>query len=518
MRLTSSLTRAVQTRGRYPATIFAGRTRTWSEVGARVRCLAGALDGLGVAPTDHVAILALNSDRYVEAFYGIAWAGGVSVPLNTRWSLTEIVYALTDSGARVLLVDAAFRGSLSEILAATQVQSVVYIDDDTPPEGALSYEALVAGAEPMDERSGIGDDLCSICYTGGTTGKSKGVMLSHTNLVVASINWIASLHFSDETVFMHSAGFFHLAGSIPMFALTLAGGTHVCLPKFDAELGMEIIQKHRVNYCLFVPTMINMILNHPREAEFDLSSLRYIEYGASPMSESVLARALERLPDCTFIQGYGMTECAALALSLPWRYHFDGPDWTARRLATGCAAYGLDVKITAPGGGLELPRGEHGEIALRGPQVMLGYWNQPELTEAAFCDGWLCSGDGGYMDDDGFIYLTDRVKDMIVSGGENVYSKEVENAIFKHPAVKDCAVIAIPSAEWGEAVHAVVVCKAGQSVTLTDLRTHCASLLANYKCPRSMEVMDALPISGAGKTLKAELRAPHWKNAPRPVG
>ncbi|MEC7259447.1 MAG: AMP-binding protein [Pseudomonadota bacterium] len=518
MRFTSCLTRAVQTRGRYPATIFQDRTRTWDEVGARVKRCAGGLIRLGLAPGHHVAVLSLNNDTYVEAFFGIAWAGGVSVPLNTRWAVPETVYALNDSGARILFFDAAFADQVAELRAQTRVDIAVYIGEGPAPEGTLSYEDMIAGSDPVEDRSGSGDDLCSICYTGGTTGQSKGVMLSHTNLVMAAINWIASLHFSDETIFMHSAGFFHLAGSIPLFALTMAGGTHVCLPKFDAELGMATIQAHRVNYCLFVPTMINMMLNHPRVAEFDLSSLRFIEYGASPMSESVLAAALKRLPDCTFIQGYGLTECTALALSLPWRYHFDGDGWSSKRIATGRAAYGLEVKITAPGGGAELPRGEHGEIALRGPQVMIGYWNRPDLTKAAFNDGWLCTGDGGYMDDDGFVYLTDRVKDMIVSGGENVYSKEVENAIFKHPDVADCAVIAVPAEDWGERVHAVIVCRAGRRVTLDDIVAHCRTQLAGYKCPRSIELCDALPLSAAGKVLKAELRAPYWKDAPRQVG
>lgn len=518
MRFTSALTRAVQIRGRYPATIFADRTRTWAEVGDRVQRCAGALAARGLGTGDHVAILALNSDNYLEAFYGIAWAGGVSVPLNTRWSLAETVFALNDSGARILLADANFTEVLPSILADTRVETIVWLDEGAAPDGTLPYEALLADARPAADRSGSGDDLCSICYTGGTTGQSKGVMLSHTNLVIASINWIASLHFSDETVFMHSAGFFHLAGSIPLFAMTMAGGTNVCLPKFDAELGMRIIQTHRVNYCLFVPTMINMMLNHPNVDDYDLSSLRYIEYGASPMSESVLAAALKRLPDCTFIQGYGLTECTALALSLPWRFHFDGPDWAEKRTVTGRAAYGLEVRITAPGGGAELPRGTHGEIALRGPQIMLGYWNRPEQTREAFTDGWLCTGDGGFMDEDGFVTLTDRVKDMIVSGGENVYSKEVENAVFKHPAVKDCAVIAIPSEDWGETVHAIVVCKAGQHLTLEALQDHCRGLLAHYKCPRSMELMDRLPVSAAGKTLKATLREPYWKNARKMVG
>ncbi len=506
MRFTSSLSRAVQTRGRFTATIFGDRTRTWFEFYDRVRRFAGALAARGVGRSDHVAILSLNNDNYAEAFYAIAWVGAVSVPLNTRWSLPETRAALTDSGAVFLLFDKAFAEQAQELRGTTNVKTTVYIGDGDVPDGALSYEDLIATTEPVEDRSGSGDDLCTICYTGGTTGRAKGVMLSHTNLVVGSINWIATLHFSDEIVFLHSAGFFHLAGSVPLFALTLAGGTHVCLPKFDAEIGMAAIERHKVNYCLFVPTMINTMLNHPDVDNYDLSSLRYIEYGAAPISENILSAALERLPDCDFIQGYGQTECAALALAMPWRYHFDTDNWANKRSGTGRAAYGLDVKITPPGGGPELPLGEHGEIALRGPQVMLGYWNQPERTAEVFDGEWLQTGDGGYMDNDGFVYLTDRLKDMIISGGENVYSREVENVVFKHQSVKDCAVIGVPSQEWGEAVHAVVVLKSGSSLTLEELQAHCRSLIAPYKCPRSMEVRSELPLSAAGKTLKSALR------------
>ena len=517
MQLTQALNRAVQTRGPFTATIFGERRRTWREIGDRVPRAAAGLRKLGVAPGDRIAILALNSDTYVELFFAIAWAGAVSTPLNTRWAAAEHVYALNDCGARLLLVDETFAFLIPALIGKTGVERVVYIGEGQAPGSAEDYEALLAGSEPMGDGSGFGNDLCSICYTGGTTGMPKGVMLSHTNLVFASVNWIASLHFSEDITFLHSAGFFHLAGSIPAFALTMAAGTHVCLPKFDAELAMKTIQKHRVNYCLFVPTMINMMLHHPKVGEYDLSSLRYIEYGASPISESLVDAILKRLPGCEFIQGYGMTETTALTVSLPWKYHFEQEGFPSKRTATGRAAYGVDVRIVDPMGN-ELPRGQHGEIAIRGPQVMLGYWNNPEETRAVLRDGWIFSGDGACMDEDGFVYILDRVKDMIVSGGENIYSREVENAIQSHPSVRDVAVIAIPSEEWGEAVHAVVVFKEGRSATFEEIHAHCRCLIAGYKCPRSMEFRDELPISAAGKLLKGELRKPYWEGRSRSVG
>lgn len=518
MRFMSSLERAVQTRGRFPAVIDGETTRTWAEVGERVARLAGGLAAMGVEPGDRVAILAMNSADYLEALYAIARAGAVSVPLNTRWSVEETAAALLDFTPRLLIVDAAFRDQAPELRRRAGIASAIHMGPGPVPAEMAGHEALIAAHAPLPDRSGSGEDLCSLCYTGGTTGRSKGVMLTHANLTFAAVNWIASLHFSDETVFLHSAGFFHLAGSIPLFALTMAGGTHVLLPKFDAEAAMATIQRHRVTYCLFVPTMINTLIHHPRSADYDLSSLRLIEYGASPISLSVLEAAMARLPDCAFIQGYGLTEATALTLSLPWRHHFESDEGPSKRAATGRAAYGIDVRIAPPGGGEELPRGEAGEILLRGPQITPGYWNLPEQTAAAFHDGWLLTGDGGFMDADGFVHITDRVKDMIVSGGENVYSKEVENAIFAHPAVQDCAVIAIPSEEWGEAVHAVVVFRAGRTASLEEIRAHCRERLAGYKCPRSLEVRDALPLSAAGKIVKAELRAPWWADRRRSVG
>jgi long-chain acyl-CoA synthetase len=318
-------------------------------------------------------------------------------------------------------------------------------------------------------------------------------------------------------VYMHSAGLFHLAGASPAFALTMAGGTHVCLPKFDALLAFEAIQRHRINYCLFVPTMINMMLNHPDFDRYDLSSVRYCEYGASPMPDAVLAAAIEKLPTWEFIQGYGMTESAALTVSLPWRYHFDGEHGPAKRQAAGRAAYGIDVRIV-DADGQELPRGQPGEIAVRGAQVMLGYWKKPEATAAALRNGWLHTGDGAWMDDEGFIYIVDRVKDMIISGGENIYSREVENAVHAHPAVRECAVIGVPDERWGEAVLAIVALKDGKSATAQDIIDHCHRLIANYKCPRHVEFREALPLSGAGKIMKNVLREPYWQGRARAVG
>lgn len=516
MQLTQALTRAVQIRHRFTATIYNDRQRTWAEIGERVPRLAAALRSQGLKPGDRLAVLALNSDNYVELFFAAAWANLVIVPLNTRWAVPENIYSLRDADCAGLVVDDGFAPQVPELLKGHAMPCVVHMGDQPAPDGMHAYEALIAHAAPMADECGCDDDLCGIYYTGGTTGHPKGVMLSHRNFAAASVNWIATLHFSDLTVYMHSAGFFHLAGASPVFALTMAGGTHVCLPKFDAALAFDAIQKHRVNYVLFVPTMINMMLNHPDFDRYDLTSVRYCEYGASPMPDAVLATAIEKLPGWEFIQGYGMTETAALTVSLPWRYHFDGEHGPNKRKAAGRASYGVDVKIVGPDGN-EVPRGMPGEIAVRGAQVMLGYWNKPEATAAAIRNGWMHTGDGAWMDDDGFIYIVDRVKDMIISGGENIYSREVENAVHAHPAVRECAVIGIPDEKWGEAVLAVVTLKAGMQATAEEIIAHCHELIANYKCPRHVEFRDELPLSGAGKILKNVLREPYWKGKRRAV-
>ncbi|KQX95778.1 acyl-CoA synthetase [Variovorax sp. Root473] len=516
MQLTQALSRAVQTRARHTATIYQDRKRSWSEVGARVPRLAAGLCQLGLKPGDRLAVLAFNSDNYIELFFAAAWANLVIVPLNTRWAVPENVYSLNDAGCHGLIVDDGFADQVPALLKGHAMQHVVHMGDQPTPAGMHAYEGLITQSEPMADACGRDDQLCGIYYTGGTTGHPKGVMLSHTNFIAASINWIATLHFSDQTTYMHSAGLFHLAGSSPAFALTLAGGTHVCLPKFDAQLAFEAIQTHRINYVLFVPTMINMLLNHPDFDRYDLTSVRYCEYGASPIPDSVLATAIAKLPSWEFIQGYGMTETAALTVSLPWRYHFDGEHGPHKRKAAGRAAYGVDVKIVDPEGN-ELPRGTSGEIAVRGPQVMLGYWNKPDATAAAIRDGWMHTGDGAWMDEDGFIYIVDRVKDMIISGGENIYSREVENAVHAHPAVKECAVIGIPDEKWGEAVLAVISLKDAHEVTEQEIIEHCRALIANYKCPRKVQFLDALPLSGAGKIMKNVLREPYWKGSTRSV-
>jgi long-chain acyl-CoA synthetase len=403
-----------------------------------------------------------------------------------------------------------------ELARACHLRKLIYLDDGLPPDGMVHFETST-DEDPLRDMAGQDRDLAGIFYTGGTTGFPKGVMLSHANIIYQTLVWMSSFHFGEDVRYLHSAGLFHLAGTSPMIALTMVGGTHVTLPRFDAEGAMKAITDHKIISCLLVPTMLNIMLNHPSFGSYDLSSLTDCQYGASPIPDALLVRLMHALPGCRFNQGYGMTENASLATVLPWKYHaLDGP-LAEKRKSAGRPAPGIEIRIV-DADAREVQRGTVGEIVIRGGGMMLGYWRKPEETSRMLRDGWLHTGDAAWIDDDGFIYIVDRLKDMIVTGGENVYSGEVENAIFQHEGVRECAVIAVPDTQWGEAVHAVVVPKDGWTLDDQTVIVHCRKLIAGYKCPRSVEIRtDPLPVSGAGKIMKAALREEKWRGYTRSV-
>ncbi|MGO4714181.1 acyl-CoA synthetase [Bradyrhizobium sp. 2TAF24] len=517
MNITQGLRRARQTNPGGLATICNGRRRTWGEVGARVTRLAGALQALGVKAGDRVAVLSLNSDRYLELYLATGWAGGVIVPLNIRWSAVENEDALRDCRAGLLVVDKAFAATGAALAQAIAGLQLIYADDGDTPAGMANYEALLDASAPVPDAMRSGADLAGIFYTGGTTGRSKGVMLSHTNLMANALNALGEGLFPAGCTYLHAAPMFHLANGAAMYSLLLGGGTNVMIQGFTPEGVMAALQNERITDVLLVPTMIQMLVDHPALGNYDLSSLQNIIYGASPISEAVLDRASRALPHVHFTQAYGMTELSPIATLLHWNDHIGDSRAKGRHRGAGRATLGCEVRIVDIDDN-EVPRGTVGEIVARGDNVMMGYWERPEETARAIVDGWMHTGDGGTMDDDGFIYVVDRVKDMIISGGENVYSVEVENAIAQHPAVAQCAVIGIPSEQWGEQVHAVVVTKSGASVTEAELLAFCKTLIAGYKCPRSADISDKpLPLSGAGKILKRELRRPFWETQERRV-
>ena len=515
--LTQGLRRAVQTRPTGIATSFSGRRRTWQDSVDRISRVAGALSALGVRRGDRVAILALNSDRYLELMYAIPWLGAAMVPINTRLAAPEIEYILNDSGAVALFVDTVMSHHLTALNGKTPtVREVVWLDDHASPEGILHYEDLTS-YEAIDDAGARDDDLAGLFYTGGTTGRSKGVMLTHTNLVVNALNGVAGIGFNADTAYIHSGPMFHLADGASTFGVTISGGRHAFVPRFEPVEVLQTIESEKVTHAQFVPTMINMIVNHARFPEFDISTLSFILYGASPMPEGVLRKAMQVMPRVRLMHAYGMTEAAPIVTLLDPRYTtLDGP-FAGRLKSCGQTALACEVKVV-DAERKELPAGTAGELAIRGANIMKGYWNKPKETAAVLEDGWYYSGDGAYMDEEGFVYIVDRLKDMIISGGENVYSAEVENAISLMPAVAEVAVIGVPDERWGERVHAIIVPKQGTTLTSDEVMAHCREQIAGYKCPRSVDFRDQpLPLSGAGKILKRDLREPYWKGFTKAV-
>jgi long-chain acyl-CoA synthetase len=439
------------------------------------------------------------------------------VPLNTRLAAPEIEYILSDSGAVGLFIDAAMAHHLTTLEGKMAgVRETIWLDDISSPDGMLHYEDLTA-YDAAEDVGASNDDLAGLFYTGGTTGRAKGVMLSHTNLVVNAMNAVAGMGFDVDTAYIHSGAMFHLADGASTFGVTLVGGRHAFVPRFEPVEVLQTIASEKVTHAQFVPTMVNMLVNHPRFGEFDISTLQLILYGASPMPEGVLRKAIEVMPHVGMIHGYGMTEAAPIVTLLPSRYTtLDGP-YAGRLKSCGQAALTCEVKVV-DANRQEVPRGTPGELAIRGPNIMKGYWNKPEETAAVLDGGWYYSGDGAYMDREGFVFIVDRLKDMIISGGENVYSAEVENAISLIPGVGEVAVIGVPDEQWGERVHAIIVPKPGVTLASDEVMAHCREQIAGYKCPRSLEFRNKpLPLSGAGKVLKRELREPHWKGFTKAV-
>jgi long-chain acyl-CoA synthetase len=415
--------------------------------------------------------------------------------------VAELRHAVTDSGARLLVVDPSLFGPAAELVDQTTVLSTQ----------AFATEAATCTPLP-DTRTG-GDALAALLYTGGTTGKSKGVMLSHANFWSASITRAAELPNPPEGVSLLVAPLFHVAGLGRVVGQASVGGTCVTMPNFRPEQVMAAVECLGITDTIMVPSMLQAMLDLPSFEARRMQSLTRIAFGAAPMPPDLLDRALQAWPEAEFFQAYGLTETAGAVCINPPANHRGEGRLSDRWRAVGRPGLGAEVRIVDPQGA-EVPRGSVGEIQVRGPMVTRGYWNLPETTEHAFVDGWFRTGDGARMDEHGYLFIADRLKDMIISGGENVYSAEVEAALRSHPQVADAAVIGLPDTQWGEAVHAVVVARdpalrgdnARTAALQAELTAWCRRELAGYKCPRGMHFVDALPMSAAGKVLKTVLR------------
>ncbi|RCW69470.1 acyl-CoA synthetase [Pseudorhodoferax soli] len=517
MQLTQGLHRMLQQQPGKVATWFAlpdgsVRTRTYAQLGERAMRIASVLRAHGVAPGDRVALLSANSDRYLEFFMATWWAGAIACPVNMRWSAAEMAYSLDDAGVRVLLVGADFVPMLPAIheQAREGFAALFFGDPDngSQPPDLPDLEALLAASAPGQEHAGRQDDPAAIFYTGGTTGLPKGVVLSHLNLWSSAMGRMAQVPSSADAVALHVAPMFHLASAGRLISHTLIGGSAMVLASFRADSVVDAIERHAVAEVVLIPSMLQMLLDHPCFDPARLASLRRITYGGAPISPALLDRALAALPQAEFVQCYGQTEASPLITINSHESHVGEGRRLGRLRSAGRVVYGVQMRVVDPDGRDTAP-GVAGEIIARGPNVMLGYWRKPEETARALRNGWLHTGDGGYLDEHGYLYVVDRLKDMIITGGENVYSAEVENALAEHPAIAQCAVIGIPSAAWGESVHAVVVLKAGASATAAELQAHCKARIAGYKCPKSVEFRGELPMSSVGKVLKTALRRPY---------
>ncbi|MFC7441696.1 long-chain-fatty-acid--CoA ligase [Laceyella putida] len=519
MILTKALIRAAKNEGKRTAVVDGDVTLTYGELAERVSRLKQALKAQGIGKGDRVALLLFNDFRYLELFYAVTALGAIVVPLNFRLGRLEIVELLQDCTPKAFFFHPEFAPMLPQIaMRVMSIRLFVRVDGQAGAESGFikEYESLLRGVAPQPlTYDGVApDDVAGIFYTGGTTGRPKGVMLTHANLVSNAYHGVVAFRFDRSTKYLHAAPMFHLADGACTFAVTLVGGAHHHLRAFQPGAFLEWVGRHKPTACLLVPTMVNLIVNDPHVEEADCSSLRQLVYGGSPMPVEVLQKAQALWPHISFIQGYGMSEAAPLVTTLAPEDH--QPADSVRLASCGQPIVGVEVKLVDERGN-EAGVGEVGEIIVRGPNVMKGYWNQPELTAEAIRDGWYHSGDLAYRDEEHYFYIVDRKKDMIVTGGENVYSVEVEQVLYRHPVVVEAAVIGVPDPVWGEAVKAIVVKRNGPEADEQALIDFCRRQLAGFKVPKSVEWVDELPKSGAGKILKRKLREAYWAGREKKV-
>ncbi|MFJ7068415.1 long-chain fatty acid--CoA ligase [Streptomyces sp. NPDC101115] len=472
------------------ALIHGSTTVTYAALHERTTRLAHGLRAAGVRRGDRIAYLGPNHPAFLETLFAAGLLGAVFVPLNTRLAAPEIAYQLEDSGASVLLHSPAHATTAETV---TGVRSVV-------EAGGAAYEELLAAgsAEPIDEAVSP-DDVCIIMYTSGTTGRPKGAMLTHGNLVWNAVNVLVDHDLlADETALV-SAPLFHTAGlNMLTLPVLLKGGACVLVESFDPGGTLDLVERHGVTFMFGVPTMFDRIARHPRWATADLSSLRLLNCGGAPVPTSLIAAYQER--GLTFLQGYGMTEAS------PGTLFLDAEHSLTKAGSAGVPHFFTDVRVVRPDL-TPVAAGETGEVLIRGPHVMAGYWGLPEETAAAFTDGWFRSGDAARVDADGYVTIVDRFKDMIISGGENIYPAEVEDALLAHPDVAECAVIGVPDEKWGETARAIVVAREGTAPDPAAVLASLTGRLARYKIPTSLVLVDALPRTASGKLLKHSLRA-----------
>jgi long-chain acyl-CoA synthetase len=487
---------------------------TYAEHVERVQRLGNALQReLGVGRGDRFAVMALNSHEFLELYHAAFLGAGVVNPLNLRLAPKELEFILGDSETKVCFTDAPFAPLIDAVREAAGIERVVLIGDGDAPHD-LRYEELVGAGSPVVPKEPDEDDPVILMYTGGTTGLPKGVLLDQRaemlNMYHVALRW----GLDERFVYLHQTPMFHAASMGGILGIPACGGSSTFVPMFEPKAVFDTTEAHGVTMTVMVPTMIAMLLAHPDFDPERMRSLEVLTYGASPMPGALLHRLLGMFPDLDVYQGYGMTESSAVLTSLGPEEHRAGGDVLR---SAGRPVPGVVLSIQ-DGEGNTVPPGETGEVCARAGNFMREYWKRPKETADAFRGGWYHTGDAGYLDERGYLFLVDRVKDMIVTGGENVYSAEVENALASHPAVAEVAVLGIPHDVWGEAVHAIVVFKPDAAASEDELVAHARERIAGFKVPKSIEFRtEPLPLSGALKVLKRELRAPYWEGKERSV-
>ena len=511
---------------RYAEQQYPGRTAivcnqerlTYAQFSERVGRLAGALRQAGIAPGDRVAFLGANCHRLLEAYYGVPEAGAVLLPLNIRLAPEELAYILNDSGATILFVEKQFLGLVDSFRKNLQTVKV-FVQLDGSPEALWlapqNYDAFItAAAAYRADISAIDENaLAELFYTSGTSANPKGVMLTHRNIYLHALNVCMGFQIENGAVELHTIPLFHANGWGVAHFLTLLGGKHVMIQRFETKEVFRLIEAEKVDSCSLVPIMATALVNCPERHNYDLSSLKRIVIGGAASSPTLI-REVEQALGCDCFSGYGLTETSPSLTISPMK---DGLNWKgeeryAGQAMTGFAFPGTEIRVV-DADDRDVPRDGQaiGEIIARSDGVMEGYWRQPEASAEALRGGWFHTGDMATWNEDGYILIVDRKKDIIVSGGENISSLEVEKAILANPAVLEAAVIPVPDEKWGEVPKALVVLKPNAEASESELIEFCRSRLAHYKCPRSFEFLDSLPKTGTGKILKKDIRKKYWQ-------
>lgn len=489
-----------------PALVYGDTATTWVELDERVNCLANALTDRGVQPGDRVALLLPNCPAFFELYFALGRAGIIAVPVNYRLTPTEMAQLLGNAEPTLFVVHAQFLEQARVVgQLVPELTRLITLDIAVP--GAEEYEEVLAGASAAPHPTAPGGTTpFAIFYTSGTTGLPKGAVVSHENLEANCWNQFLADRSRPADINLVGTPIYHMGAVFMAMTYMMLGCTQVILEQFESRAWLKALDQYRATVALLVPTMLNMVLHHEEFAQFETGSLRLIFYGGGPMPPTVLERALQKLR-CGFTQGYGLTETLEATFLTAEDHVPNGTPEQKRRLASaGREALGAEVRIVDEQG-RDCPPGETGEILVWSRSVIQGYWRAPEATADSIRDGWFHTGDLGYLDEERYLFVVDRKKEMIVSGGVNIYSKEVEAVLYTHPAVLEAAVIGLPDEHWGEAVTACVVLKPNQRADEEELIEHCRAHLAGYKKPRQVFFHDHLPKNPSGKILKRELRA-----------